>query len=68
MHDACKGNLVHIMWFRYFSNLLVIHILEVAKQETIACVSNAISFKLFHEKFISRDCALSFGKITSIKG
>jgi hypothetical protein len=47
MHDACQGNLVHIMRFPYFSNLLVIHILEVAKYETIACVSNAISFKLF---------------------
>jgi hypothetical protein len=31
MHDACKGNLVHIMKFPCFSNLLVIHILEVAK-------------------------------------
>jgi hypothetical protein len=31
MHDACKGNLVHIMRFPYFSNLLVIHILEVSK-------------------------------------
>jgi hypothetical protein len=49
MHDACKGNLVHIMRFSYFSNLLIIHILKVAKQETIACVSNAIYFKIFHE-------------------
>jgi hypothetical protein len=40
--------LVHIMRFPYFSDLLVIHILEVFKKETIACVSNAISFKIFH--------------------
>jgi hypothetical protein len=31
MHDVCKGNLVHIMMFPYFSDLLVIHILEVSK-------------------------------------
>jgi hypothetical protein len=48
MHDLCKGNFVHITRFPYFSNILIIHILEVAKQETIACVSNAISFKVFH--------------------
>jgi hypothetical protein len=48
MHDACKGNLVHIMRFPYFSNLFIIHILEVAKKKDIACVSNVISFKIFH--------------------
>jgi hypothetical protein len=31
MRDAFKGNLVHIMMFPYFSKLLVIHILKVAK-------------------------------------
>jgi hypothetical protein len=43
MHDACKGNLIHIMRFPHFGNLLVIYILEVPKYDTGACVTNAIS-------------------------
>jgi hypothetical protein len=31
MHDAYKGNLIHITRFPYFSKVHVIHIIEVAK-------------------------------------
>jgi hypothetical protein len=31
MHDTLKGNLVYIMRFLYFSNLLAFHTLKVAK-------------------------------------
>jgi hypothetical protein len=67
MHDACKGNLVHIMRFPYFSDLLVIHILEFLNRKLLL-VFLMQSLLSYFIKFISRDCAVSIGKITSIKG